>query len=552
VDRLNSVDPVPSGLDSESPDLFVPDAAAPHHVSPSERDYPIRLASPTDFATVRALFTSAGYDEATVARRLGGQTLIGVPRLADGRRTLADHVEDALSALIRLFIDGCPLPSVQLHALLGSEAFAALESLGLLLAPDDPSMREPTVQLLPLQGLWIASDPLPHSVKDLSTIRQDFVYSAHNELTGSFLSFMPAAAGARVLDMCAGTGVAALRAVASGAASATAADLIPRSAHFARFNALLNGLGDRVTVVESDVWSALAGEQYDLIVAHPPYVPALSHRFDFRDAGVDGEHVTRKLVEGVPDHLRRGGRLLIRAALTDRGGRSIAQRVREWLGAASDEFDLVQLESMEYGLLDAYKGVTKGGKDFVDCERWLRQFTALEIDRFALCFLELRRDAYGRPPITERRKIGAALGPEVSEWHFQFARFLAGGGATSAARMGGQRPRVVPQVRAAVHLEAQADGGWQTVGATVETAWPTHGLVKAPPLAPTLLELCDGTRTVGDVLAELRTAGLVTEEVGLEEVARLIEVLANAAALELAACPLPPRPQPAADGVKRG
>ena len=76
----------------------------------------------------------------------------------------------------------------------------------------------------------------------------------------------------------------------------------------------------------------------------------------------------------------------------------------------------------------------------------------------------------------------------------------------------------------------------------VETAWPSHGIVKAPALAPTLLELCDGTRDVPSLLDGLRAAGLVNEEVGLSEVAHLVEVLAAAGALSLPNCPIPEHP----------
>lgn len=513
-------------------------------------DYPILLGSREHFAAARAVLQHARFDEPTVAHRLGGVTLIGVPRLVDGRKTLDGPVGDANAALVRLFIDGDALPEASLQTWLGDDGVDALRALGLL-APstDDAGVLEPTVMLMPLQGMWLASDLLPRTRGGEATTRQDYVYSAGNELTASFLAVIPRARGARVLELCAGTGVAAIRAARDGAASAMASDITPRCAHFARFNALLNEVDGIVDVRVSDVWASIGDAQFDLIVAHPPYVPALSHRFDFRDAGEDGEHVTRRIVEEAPAHLARGGRLIFRAALSDRRDAPIAKRIRGWLGEAADEFDLVQIESFEYGLLDAYKGVTKGGRDYVDCERWLRHFDALEIERFAVCFVELRRDAFGRAPITERRTIGADLSPLVAEWHFRFARFLQGGGDTATARMSSQRPRVPALVRAAVHLESLADGGWQTVGATIESNWPTHGLVKAPPIAPTLLELCDGTRDVAAILDGLKGAGLVTDEVGLEEVSLLVEVLATAGALELPACPHPPRPVREAVGV---
>ena len=90
-----------------------------------------------------------------------------------------------------------------------------------------------------------------------------------------------------------------------------------------------------------------------------------------------------------------------------------------------------------------------------------------------------------------------------------------------------------------MHLESDVSGAWFNVGAVVETAWPTHAVVKAPPLAPTLLELCDGTRDVSAILDGLRRAGLVSGDVTRADVAHLVEVLAAAGALELPDCPLP-------------
>lgn len=495
------------------------------------------------FDVVRDLFIRAEYDEATVARRLGLTTLYGVPRIVEGRTTLTGPIEDANALLVRLFLDGDCCPIALAERLLGSDALGALQTLGLadtdLLEP--PSLRA-TVMLVPTQGLWLASDRKPMPSDHPEPLTRQYVFSANNELTHEFLTGIPDARGARVLELCAGTGVAALRAVKRGAREAWATDVAERSVHFARFNARLNGVADRVTVVESDVWESLAGETFDLVVAHPPYVPALSHRFDFRDAGEDGEQVTRRLVQGLADHMRRGGRCVLRAALSDRTGAPIATRVRKWLGEAGAEFDLVVMEHGEYGPMEAYRSVTNGGKDFVDCERWLREFEALGISRFAVCMVEMRRDAYGRAPITERRVAGSTFDHRAMDWIFRWARFVAQAGDTAEARLAGQRARVVAGVRAAVHLQADAEAGWRNVGVAVETGWPTHLMVKAPPLAATLLELCDGTRDVPALLEGLRATGLVDRDVGASDVADLVETLAAAGALELPACPVPPMP----------
>jgi len=502
---------------------------------------PGTLDAPADaFAILRDALAAAKYDEPTVSARLGVLSLYDVKRLADGRKTLASTPEDANAVLVRLFIDSETLPTAIVERLLGSDVLAALHVLGLVApaAGVDASLSA-TAMLYPTQGLWLASDRQPMRAADLALLPQDYVFSALSSLTQQYLDVLPDAPRGRVLELCAGTGVAALRAVRRGAAEAWATDIARRCVEFIRFNARLNDVADRVRAVESDAWSALGAETFDLVVAHPPYVPALSHRFDFRDAGADGEQVARRIVEDLAAHVRPGGRYVMRAALSDRRGAAIATRVREWLGTGGDEFDVVVLEHGVYGPMEAYRAVTKGGKDFVDCEQWLRHFDALGIEGFAVTLVEMRRDAAGRAPLTERRVAGRAPDARAIDWVFRWARRVASMGATPEARLGGQRPRVVPGVRLAVHLESDASGAWANVGAGVETGWPTHNVVKAPPLAPTLLELCNGTRDVTAILAGLREAGLVSEDVTRGDVAHLVEVLAAAGAVELPDCPIP-------------
>ena len=506
--------------------------------------FPIHLEPRAAFDTLRLAMRRANFDEATVARRLGGVSLSGVPRLREGRTTLGGAVEDANAAFIRLFIDGERLPADLVQRLFGDDAYRACRDLALLNPiPDDEAEVVASVLLCPIRGVWLASDRVPLPKEETQVQPQDYVFSAINDLTAHFLDAIPDSPGADVLELCAGTGVAALLAVQRGAASAVAADITPRCVHFARFNVLLNGMDDRVRVVLSDGWSALEGQTFDLIVAHPPYVPALAHKFDFRDGGGDGESVSRAIIAGIPAHLRRGGRAVIRAAFTDRTEATIAERIRGWLGPAADEHDLVQLEAFEYTPLDAYKTVTKGGANFVDLELWLRHFQALGIERFAVCILELRREAFGRQPVTERRVLARLLSPAAADWHFRWARFAASAGSTASARLAGQTPRVTDGSRLAVHLMSDAEGSWRNIGAMVETDWPAHAVVKAPPLLPTLLELCDGTRDLDALLVGLRDAGLVDADVGPTEISNLVEVLAAAGVVELPACPLPPRPE---------
>ena len=121
------------------------------------------------------------------------------------------------------------------------------------------------------------------------------------------------APGADVLDLCTGSGILAVSAGRAGARSVTAVDVSRRAVLTARLNGLLNGV--RVRTRRGDLLDAVPGEDFDVIVANPPYLPAVSD--DPRgleratEAGPDGRRFVDRLIEQAPDHLRPGGVLLV-------------------------------------------------------------------------------------------------------------------------------------------------------------------------------------------------------------------------------------------------
>jgi release factor glutamine methyltransferase len=129
-----------------------------------------------------------------------------------------------------------------------------------------------------------------------------------------------------VIDVGTGTGcVACAIATERPDARVVALDVSPAAAGLARANVTALGLSARVTVVESDLLSALGTARADLIVANPPYLPTAViatlapevSRFDPRlalDGGPDGLDVVRRLVADAPARLRAGGALLLETA----------------------------------------------------------------------------------------------------------------------------------------------------------------------------------------------------------------------------------------------
>lgn len=128
------------------------------------------------------------------------------------------------------------------------------------------------------------------------------------------------AAGARVLDVFTGSGVVALTAASSGAASVTAIDVWRRAVATVRLNARLNRL--RLKALCGDLFKPVRGEKFDLIVANPPYVPdehgprtaqALAW-----SAGPDGRALLDRFCAEAPGHLAPGGTIaLVQSSVCD-------------------------------------------------------------------------------------------------------------------------------------------------------------------------------------------------------------------------------------------
>jgi ribosomal protein L3 glutamine methyltransferase len=128
--------------------------------------------------------------------------------------------------------------------------------------------------------------------------------------------------GGDILDLCTGSGcLAILAALRWPEAKADAVDLSEDALEVARRNVADYGLGKRIRLVKSDLFSALGGRSYDLILSNPPYVKAASMRRlpdEFRKepqlalaSGRDGLDHTRRILTQGKRHLEPGGTLMV-------------------------------------------------------------------------------------------------------------------------------------------------------------------------------------------------------------------------------------------------
>ncbi|MCF6298871.1 MAG: 50S ribosomal protein L3 N(5)-glutamine methyltransferase [Thiomicrorhabdus sp.] len=130
-----------------------------------------------------------------------------------------------------------------------------------------------------------------------------------------------------VLDLCTGSGcigIASLQAFPN--ATVDLVDISTAALAVAQQNIELYGLQEGVFAIESDLFSALEGKRYDLIVSNPPYVDviemdALPAEFQQEprlglEAGKDGLDLVRKILAEAAHYLKDDGVLIVEVGVS--------------------------------------------------------------------------------------------------------------------------------------------------------------------------------------------------------------------------------------------
>jgi len=127
---------------------------------------------------------------------------------------------------------------------------------------------------------------------------------------------------ARVLDLCTGSGCIGIAcAYAFPDAEVDLADISDDAIDVANINIEKHEMLEQVHAIKSDLFSALKGKTYDLIVSNPPYVDAsdlasMPQEYDHEPAlalgsGPDGLDITRRILREAYDYLADDGLLVV-------------------------------------------------------------------------------------------------------------------------------------------------------------------------------------------------------------------------------------------------
>jgi methylase of polypeptide subunit release factors len=210
-----------------------------------------------------------------------------------------------------------------------------------------------------------------------------------------------------------GSGVQSLH-LAGHVGDVVATDVNPRALALARATAGLNGL--RLDLREGSLFEPVRGERFDLLVTNPPFVvsPGTGELLTYRDSGLPGDELVRRVVGSAPAYLQPGGVAHILANWVHRDDEPWQERLAEWVAPTAE------------GACDAWVVQRELADPAQYVELWLRDaghdrlpdYTR-RYDAWAGWFEEQRVTGIGFGWVLLHRTDRAAPSVRIEEWPYE-------------------------------------------------------------------------------------------------------------------------------------
>jgi SAM-dependent methyltransferase len=270
-----------------------------------------------------------------------------------------------LETLIRLFLIEMAVDTVALQNAIKPMTLEEWVRMGLI--EIDGKNAAAQFKLVPYQDMVIAYD-LPRRL--LAANSQDYVMG----IGGSSLTLANLTVrrhSRTTLDLGTGCGFQAFLA-AGHSDRVIAVDRNSRAVELSAFNASLNNFLC-VECREGDLFGPVEGITFDLIVSNPPFVISPETRYIYRDSGMAGDEVCRRIVREAPRFLNEGGICQILCNWAEFAGQDWRERLKEWFEGSGCDVWIMRNQSRDVATYAA---------------TWLRHTEKLEIENLAERFAE--------------------------------------------------------------------------------------------------------------------------------------------------------------------
>ena len=339
---------------------------------------------------------------------------LGREQSLPARLVVQNHQDEPLATLVAVFVLGLEVSRRRLDAALPGLGTGGAAALGLVEGSGDAVRGR--VDLRPYAATdalgtadwWLISDP-----GELATGRplaEDHVLG----VGGASVTLARCTVRQpvdRVLDLGTGCGIQALHA-ARHAQAVVGTDTSVRALRMAELNWWLNAPtidGTAMSTRAGSLLEPVVGEDFDLVVSNPPFVitprSLTGPGYEYRDAGLVGDELVRRLITSVGTVLRPGGVAQLLGNWEDRVGEGWLDRVNGWLDDSGLDGWIVQRELQdpaEYAetwIRDAGQHLGKDADELYAA--WLADFAA----RGVL--------GVGFGLVTLRKPLSAAEGPRL-------------------------------------------------------------------------------------------------------------------------------------------
>ena len=425
---------------------------------------------------------------------VGGELLARKGDIAVHERRLAGI--EPLGPIVRLFVLERPVPVAEATRALGPVGLEGLEEMGLV--ESDGTDMTPLVRIVPHDEILIASDRRLREDEEAP----DYVAGVHGpSLTLSHLTVRRPVETA--LDVGTGSGVQAVIA-SRHSAHVLATDVNERALEFAAFNAALNRVAN-VELRAGSFFEPAAGGRFDLVTSNPPYVMSPESAFLFRDSGMEGDSVSRHVVEAAPAHVAEGGFATILVSWAHAPGEDWSAPLRAWIEGRGCDAWLLHHGTDDPLTHTANWNRNHSGDDpaaFDEVlDRWLGYFRRLGIEGIAYGAVILRRRSEGPNWVRTDELAGDRLRPAGGQILrvFEAADYLA---AATDARMLDHAFALAEASRLEQRVVVE-DGDWARAEATLDLEEGLGFHATLDPGTAELLASLDGRRPLRAVVDAL-------------------------------------------------
>lgn len=359
---------------------------------------PFGFANSDDHARLRDALLRADFTPAGVPAALGVTSMEAFKGLGDAVVERRTHAGRPIDACIRLFLISVSVKRADAERAFAPLSLQTMHDAGLVTLDGD--VVKPACEMLPLDGYWYTCD-MP--ARKTGRVREDYVMGVGASST-LVARHAVQKQGATVLDMGCGAGYIGFemsRFASAARGGVVGVDRNRRAIEMGRFNAMLAGKTN-CEFVEGDMFAAVAGRRFDLIVTNPPFVISPEKTFIFRDSGRSGDSIVQDVCGQFAPHLSPGGWGSMVCNWAHLRGVPVQQRLASWF--AGHDLDVLMLTAETRAAdMYAWTWVNHTAPDSQAnmekrFETWVASYEQLGIEAVSAGIVICRHRADGRGP----------------------------------------------------------------------------------------------------------------------------------------------------------